>query len=247
MTVPSTFSQGSTEIWERLSQQDTQHVKELRCLNNPRLVPILRDELWRSFSWIVSTKIRPSILQETSFCRFITEEILLYFCSFGILKTQIKIFYIVPVSAQRCFPIIMDAMMSRRGAASSIFCPGFRSLFPNCARASKWNRVVVELFTKLIKQIFPQKPDSVHLSLHCSKLAYSSPPPKLICACTVKKPSQLLERRIIKEVGFLSEFLRVTIGNIITLDHLFVRSHVPTVRMALSKITFLDESVRRSI
>lgn len=103
MTVPSTFSQGSTELWERLSQQDIQHVKELRCLNNPQLVPILRDELCRSFRWIVSIKIRSSILQETAFCRFITEEILLYFCSFEIWKTQINIFYIVPVRAQRCF------------------------------------------------------------------------------------------------------------------------------------------------
>lgn len=183
MTVPSTFSQGSTEIWERLSQQDVQHVKELRCLNNPQLVPILSDELWRSFRWIVSIKIRSSILQETAFCRFITEEILLYFCSFEIWKTQINIFYIVPVSTQRSFPISMDAMTSRRGSASSIFCSGFRSLFRHCARASKWNRVSEELFTKLIKQIIPQKFDSVPLSFHCSKLAYSNPPPKLIFAC----------------------------------------------------------------
>ncbi|XP_074612250.1 uncharacterized protein LOC141866614 isoform X4 [Acropora palmata] len=49
-----TKHQGSTEIRERLSQQDIQHVKELRCLNNPQLVPILRDELCRSFRWIVS-------------------------------------------------------------------------------------------------------------------------------------------------------------------------------------------------
>ena len=103
ITVPSTFSQGSIEIREKLSQQDIQHVKELRCLSNPQLVPILREELCRSFRWIVSITIRPSILQETTFCRFITEETLLYFCSFEISKTQIDIFYIVPVCAQRCF------------------------------------------------------------------------------------------------------------------------------------------------
>ena len=150
------------------------------------------------------------------------------------------------VSAQRCFPINMDAMTSWRGAASSIFCPGFRSHdhFPNCARASKWNRVSVELFTKLIKEIIPQKLDSVSLSFHRSKLAYSSPPPKLIFAWIVKQPSQLSERR--KSSRIFSEFLRVTIGNFITLDHLFVRSHGPTVRMALSKSTFFEESVRRS-
>ena len=100
------------------------------------------------------------------------------------------------------FPISMDAMTSRRGAASSIFCPEFRSLFPHCARASKWNRVSVELFTKLIKQIIPQKVDSVPLSLHCSKLAYSSPPPKLIFACIVKQPSQLSERRKSSRIFF---------------------------------------------
>ena len=66
-------------------------------------MPILRDELCRSFRWIVSIQIRPSILQELTFCRYITEETLLYFCSFEILKTQIDIFYIVPVCAQRCF------------------------------------------------------------------------------------------------------------------------------------------------
>ena len=56
MSLPWTFSQGSTEIRERLSQQDIQHVKELRCLDNAQLVPILRDELCRSFRWIVSIK-----------------------------------------------------------------------------------------------------------------------------------------------------------------------------------------------
>ena len=215
MTVPSTFSQGSTEIRERLSQQDIQHVGKLRCLKNPELVPILRDEFCRSFRWIVSIKIRPSILQETPFCRFITKEILLYFCSFEILNTQINIFNINCAGfCSKMFSISMDAMTSRRGAASSIVLSGVqKSVSEYCkSKQMEWS------FSGAIFKIY-------------------------ICMHS-KAVEPLSERR--KSSRIFSEFFRVTIVNIITLDHLFVRSHVPTVHMALSKSTLFEESVRRN-
>ncbi|XP_068675220.1 uncharacterized protein [Montipora foliosa] len=50
----STENQGSTLTWERLSQQDIQHANELRCLNNPNIVPIWKYDFFSSFRWIVS-------------------------------------------------------------------------------------------------------------------------------------------------------------------------------------------------
>ena len=40
--------------WERLSQQDVQHANELRCLDNPNIVPIWKHDFFNSHRWIVS-------------------------------------------------------------------------------------------------------------------------------------------------------------------------------------------------
>ncbi|XP_068675843.1 uncharacterized protein [Montipora foliosa] len=40
--------------WERLSQQDVQHANELRCLDNPNIVPIWKHDFFNSHRWIAS-------------------------------------------------------------------------------------------------------------------------------------------------------------------------------------------------
>ncbi|XP_068676830.1 uncharacterized protein [Montipora foliosa] len=52
--VNSFITENQVWTWERLSQQDVQHANELRCLDNPNIVPIWKHDFFNSHRWIAS-------------------------------------------------------------------------------------------------------------------------------------------------------------------------------------------------